>query len=129
MEKMGDLIVQNSRQKEIEYEKRLLKNQKQKEDQISQKEKQKQMEHKKYQRELRGYLALQVQEKKRIEELEAEKNKYFIDREIEIAQQKSQEDLRKLEERKKKEKENVEFLFNQIEERRCRSITKRSSKL
>lgn len=52
-------------------------------------------------------------------------NKYFIQKEIERARQHSADEKMKIEQRKKRELENVEFVVNQIEEKRNKSRSSR----
>ena len=73
MDKMGGVIANNYLEKERQHELRLLKNHQEKEAQQIQQEKKKKMEYKKYQKELRGFLAKQVEEKRKFQVLEDEK--------------------------------------------------------
>jgi hypothetical protein len=77
-------------------------------------ENKKTMELKRYQKDLRGYLALQVDNKRKMRDLEKQKNKWFVDQEYEQATKEKQEEINKQQGHKLKELENKKFVANQI---------------
>lgn len=114
VETMGNEILKNRGEKDKQLDMVLLKGIKESEAKAVLNENKKMFAKKVYQKDLRGFLAGQVEEKRRFKDFEKQKNKWFIDQEYVQAIKEKEEEKHKIEERKMKEFENKKFVADQI---------------
>lgn len=117
MEKMGGQLLKDHQDKEKAEDKILLNRVREKEAKEILEENQKMLELKRYQKDLREFLANQVNAHNRSKALEQEKNKWFINKEMEKAKQEKLKEQEEKQKRRLKEMENHKFITDQIAEK------------